>query len=300
MRLGGGERLPNRIAGDDHGFGVRKSSHRAPVSARDCNKNVIAPCPYSARGAGEGVSRLRRVDVARLGFARLMPRMYQDKITPEMTPVERLQGNVLARGERRLLNWLCERLPAFATPDKMTALGFFGAVLIGLGYVLSAWDRNWLWLSVAAYFINWFGDSLDGSLARFRKIERPDYGYFLDHSVDALAIIFIVGGLGFTPYIEFEIAAVPLLGYLLLAIHTFISAKVMGEFQLAHAGAGPTELRIMLIVLTIAMWALGPVQVGIGTFTIFDAFAFGIGLILIGLYIRSTWTVALRLRKKYQ
>lgn len=224
---------------------------------------------------------------------------YAGDIKPAMEPVERLQGNILARGERRLLNWLCARLPAFATPDKMTALGFLGAILIGGGYVMSAYDRDWLWLSVAAYFINWFGDSLDGSLARFRKIERPDYGYFLDHSVDCLAIIFIVGGIGMSPYIEFEIAAIPLLGYLLLAIHTFISAKVLGEFQLAHAGAGPTELRIMLIVLTIAMWALGPIPVGFQNFTIFDAFAFVIGLILIGLYVKSTWQTAMRLRAKY-
>lgn len=216
-----------------------------------------------------------------------------------MEPVERLQGNVLARSERRLLNWLCARLPSFATPDKMTALGFLGAVLIGAGYVLSGYDRNWLWLSVAAYFINWFGDSLDGSLARFRKIERPDYGYFLDHSVDSLAIILMVGGIGLSPYIEFEIAMIPLLGYLLLAIHTFLSAKVLGEFQLAHAGAGPTELRIMLIVLTITMWALGPVPVGFRNFTVFDAFAFGVGSILIGLFISSTYRTAMRLRAKY-
>ncbi len=224
---------------------------------------------------------------------------YQKIDLPVMQPVERLQGNVLARSERRLLNWLCARLPAFATPDRMTALGFIGAALIAFGYVLSNFDRNWLWLSVAAYFINWFGDSLDGSLARFRKIERPDYGYFIDHSVDALAIILIVGGLGLTPYMQSEIASVPLLGYLLLAIHTFISAKVMGEFQLAHAGAGPTELRIMLIVLTIAMWALGPVQLGYLNYTIFDAFAFGVGLILIALFISSTARAAVRLRAKY-
>lgn len=216
-----------------------------------------------------------------------------------MEPVERLQGNVLARSERRLLNWLCARLPAFATPDKMTALGFLGAVLIGAGYVLSGYDRNWLWLSVVAYFINWFGDSLDGSLARFRKIERPDYGYFLDHSIDSFSIILMVGGIGLSPYVEFEIATIPLLGYLLLAIHTFLSAKVLGEFQLAHAGAGPTELRIMLIVLTIAMWALGPIPVGFRNFTVFDAFAFGVGSILIGLFISSTYRTAMRLRAKY-
>lgn len=216
-----------------------------------------------------------------------------------MQPVERLQGNIFARSERRLLNWLCARLPAFVTPDKMTALGFFGALLIGVGYILSGLNRNWLWLSVAAYFINWFGDSLDGSLARFRKIERPDYGYFLDHSVDSLAIILIVGGIGLSPYIEFEIATIPLLGYLLLAIHTFLSAKVLGEFQLAHAGAGPTELRVMLILLTIAMWAIGPASVGIWDFTVFDAFAFAIGLLLFGLFISSTWRTAMRLRAKY-
>lgn len=216
-----------------------------------------------------------------------------------MEPVERLQGNILARGERRLLNWICARLPAFATPDKMTALGFFGAILIAAGYVLSAYNSNWLWLSVAAYFINWFGDSLDGSLARFRKIERPDYGYFLDHSVDCLAIIFIVGGIGLSPYVEYEVSTIPLLGYLLLAIHTFISAKVLGEFQLAHAGGGPTELRIMLVILTIGMWALGPVPFGYGNFTIFDAFAFVVGSILFGLFISSTWRTAMRLRAKY-
>lgn len=216
-----------------------------------------------------------------------------------MEPVERLQGNVLARGERRLLNWICARLPAFATPDKMTALGFFGAVLIAAGYILSAYDRNWLWLSIAALFINWFGDSLDGSLARFRKIERPDYGYFLDHSVDCLAIIFIVGGIGLSPYVQYEISTIPLLGYLLLAIHTFISAKVLGEFQLAHAGGGPTELRILLVILTIGMWAFGPVPLGYGSFSIFDAFAFVVGCILFGLFISSTYRTAMRLRAKY-
>src|SRR3546814_5263501 len=87
----------------------------------------------------------------------------------------RIQQNVLARAERRVLNWLCARLPAWVTPDQLTILGFLGAVLVAAGYMLSWIDDEWLGLSLAGYLVNWFGDSLDGSLARWRGIERPAY-----------------------------------------------------------------------------------------------------------------------------
>lgn len=104
------------------------------------------------------------------------------------TPPVRIQQNILARGERRLLNWICPRLPGWVTPDQLTTLGFLGAVMVAMGYMLSWLGPAWLSLSVAGYVVHWFGDSLDGSLARWRRIERPSYGYFVDHSVDGLAI----------------------------------------------------------------------------------------------------------------
>ena len=118
---------------------------------------------------------------------------------PEVAPIDRIQENLLARAERRVLNRLCAALPAWVTPDMLTFTGMFGAVLVLAGYLASNLSPEWLWLSVGGYCVHWFGDSLDGSLARFRKIERPRYGYFLDHSCDGLATTMILAGIGFNP-----------------------------------------------------------------------------------------------------
>ena len=177
---------------------------------------------------------------------------------PNPAPPKRIQRNVLARGEQRLLQWLCPRLPAWLTPDRLTALAMVAAVAICAGYALSNRDPAWLALSVAGYFVHWFGDSLDGTIARYRRVERPRYGYFIDHSCDGLATLLILGGIGASPYLRLDVALFVVVGYLLMSVHTFLLAKVSGEFQLSHLGAGPTELRIILIALTVAMGAAGP------------------------------------------
>lgn len=202
--------------------------------------------------------------------------------------VTRIQQNLLAGSERRLLNWLCARLPQWATPDGMTALGFAGALLIAAGYVLSNWSELWLWLAIAGFVINWFGDSLDGSLARHRGIERPDYGYFVDHSIDSLANGIFITAIGLSPYMRLDIALFALVGYLLLSIHTFISAKVMGEFRLSYMAGGPTELRIMLIIMTLVMLWAGPDTRAMTGFSWFDGFAAGVAAVLVILFISQT------------
>ncbi len=170
----------------------------------------------------------------------------------------------------------------------MTALGFSGALLIAAGYVLSNWAASWLLLSIAGYIINWFGDSLDGSLARYRGIERPDYGYFVDHSIDSLANGIFITAIGLSPYMRLDIALFALVGYLLLSIHTFISAKVMGEFRLSYMAGGPTELRIMLIIMTLVMLWAGPDTQALWGFSWFDGFAATIATILVLLFISQT------------
>lgn len=211
-------------------------------------------------------------------------------------PPERIQGNVLARGERRLLNWLCARAPAWVTPDRMTALGMVGAAMVLGGYAGSLTSREWLWLSVAGYAVNWLGDSLDGSLARARKIERPNYGYFIDHSCDALATLMIVGGLGLTPHIGMIAALMAVIAYLLLSIHTFLAAKVMGEFRLSYAGAGPTELRLLLIGLTLAMYWQGAKPGHFAPWSGFDLFVGGAAVVLTVLFIVQTAITARKLQ----
>jgi phosphatidylglycerophosphate synthase len=207
----------------------------------------------------------------------------------------RIQENILAQRERRLLNWLCARMPAWVTPDLLTALGVFGAILTFAGYAASNLSDHWLWLAIAGYVVQWFGDSMDGSLARFRKIERPSYGYFIDHSCDGLTTALIVWGIGTTPYVTMDVVGVALVGYLLLSIHAYLSARVIGEFKLSYLAAGPTELRFMLIGLTVAMIVLGPGPGLFGQVSGFDLFVGGVGAILMALFIIQTLVTGRRL-----
>jgi len=217
-------------------------------------------------------------------------------LTPNK-PLARIQENPLAVHERRLLNWICPRLPGWVTPDKLTVLALIGAVTIFAGYVGSLESRNWLWLSVAGYFVHWFGDSLDGSLARFRKIERPRYGYFVDHSADVLGALFIVGGIGLTPFVRLDVALIALAGYYMLAAHAFLSARVVGELNLTYVSAGPTELRLMLIGLTVAMYVFGRSDPRVWGLGAFDLFAAAVGAALIALFLVQTLAMAKRLAR---
>jgi archaetidylinositol phosphate synthase len=217
-----------------------------------------------------------------------------------VTPVERIQQNLLARSERRLLNWLCARLPKWVKPDLLTTIGFLGAVTSSAGYVLSNWSPLWLWLAISGYFINWFGDSLDGSLARFRGIERPTFGYFIDHSTDSIANLILVAGIGFSPYVRLDVALFGIAAYLLLSIHTFLAARVVGEFRLSYVAAGPTELRLLLIAMTLCMLWLGPQAIGATPFTVFDAFIGALAAIMIVLYVVQTAVTARKLAARYK
>lgn len=215
--------------------------------------------------------------------------------TTERPPVARIQQNLLARSERRLLTWLCARMPAWVRPDLLTAIGMAGAVIVFAGYVASNDHPAWLWLAVGGYAVQWFGDSMDGSLARFRSIERPRFGYFIDHSCDGLATLLIMAGIGLSPYVRLDVALVALSGYLLLAIHAFLAARVLNELKLSYVAFGPTELRLVLIAITLAMWTLGPGPGLIGDLSGFDLLVGSAGVVLILLFVIQTLATARRL-----
>ena len=169
----------------------------------------------------------------------------------------RVQQTVFTSRERRLLSWMCARLPASVMPDHLTLVGVAGAVMVFAGYLLSGDSRWWLWLAVLGFVVHWFGDSLDGSLARFRRIERPLYGYFLDHTVDAICNLLLMAGLGCTPWVRMDVALFALIGYYLLCMYVFINNQVSGVFQLSFIWLGPTELRFALILISIWMFFCG-------------------------------------------
>ena len=210
-------------------------------------------------------------------------------------PLTRIQRNLLARSERRLLNAMCARMPAWVTPDILTAFGVGGALVVFAGYALSGLNPAFLWLAIAGYVIQWFGDSMDGSLARFRKIERPSFGYFLDHSCDGLTSLLILAGIGLSPFVRLDVALLALAGYLLLSVHAYLSARVLGELKLSYLNAGPTELRIALIAMTVAMMALGAAPGRFAPLSGFDLIVGGVAAALIALFVFQTLVTARRL-----
>lgn len=207
---------------------------------------------------------------------------------PPPKPVRRIQTNVLATSERRLLNWLCGRMPDWVTPDRLTALAFASAIVMAFAYAMSTFDLDWLWLAIAGYVVHWFGDSLDGSLARYRKIERPAYGYFIDHSCDGLATLVILAGIGLSPFLRLDVALFAVAAYLLLAVHSFLLAKVAGEMPLSQGAFGPTEIRLVLMGVTLAMYCVGTATGDIGAFSAFDIVFGTASAIMVGIFIGQT------------
>jgi phosphatidylglycerophosphate synthase len=154
---------------------------------------------------------------------------------------------LLAAPERRLLRAIAARLPPGIRSNHLTVLGVVGAVLAGAAYALSATSPAWLWAASACLVVNWLGDSLDGTLARVRRAERPRYGYYLDHTVDAFSTTVIGLGLGLSPYVSFGLALGLVLAYLVLSINIYLETAVFGAFRLGYGRLGPTEARLVLI-----------------------------------------------------
>lgn len=215
-----------------------------------------------------------------------------------MQPTTRVQANIVARQERRFLNWACEAMPSAIGPDHLTAFGILGAVMVLAGYAAANVDPRFLWLSPVGFVIHWLGDSLDGSLARHRESTRPRYGYFLDHSVDALCILLMIGGMGLSPFVRLDVALFVVVGYFALSIHVFLKHHVTNTFQLSFMALGPTELRIAFVIITFWMILGG---IGGGSFPAvrmsnYDICLTVIGSVFCGLFVINTAVTILTLR----
>jgi phosphatidylglycerophosphate synthase len=191
-------------------------------------------------------------------------------------------------------------MPSWVTPDHLTAVGVLGAVIAGAGYFASNWRPAFLFLASLGVLVNWFGDSLDGSLARHRKAERPGYGYFLDHSTDAISSLIFAAGLGLSPYVSMDAALFLLVSYYLLSMYVFLSNQVSGEFQLSFLYGGPTELRLLAIGFNLFIFVEGPLKLSfIGATVSLYTILVGLeGTIFIAIFIYTVLRTAKKLRRQ--
>ena len=216
--------------------------------------------------------------------------------TEEKRQAKRIQTSILNPYEKKVLVYLAERMPAWVTSDMLTCVGFFGALIVAAGYALSNLDIHWLWLACFGFFVNWFGDSLDGSLARVRNTQRKTYGFFIDHNIDVINECIMFTGVGLSPLVNMTFMAGVLVAYLALSVYVYIDCYLKGEHRLTYGGLGPTEFRILAVVVNILFMYIPALSLwkkhivlfhNEFDFGILDGIAVVVSFILFGFYLVS-------------
>lgn len=175
------------------------------------------------------------------------------RVRSEFRNATRMQDSITAPLERKLLVWLSERVPDSISPDHLTAFGFAAQFLAGVSYALARWNKYFLLLSTFFIAANWFGDSLDGTLARFRKRLRPRYGFYVDHMADTFGSCFLMSGLALSGFLHWPIAAGMLVAFLILSVESYLTTYTIGKFRMSYGLFGPTEIRILLMIGNVAL-----------------------------------------------
>src|SRR5258706_3504188 len=212
--------------------------------------------------------------------------------TNSFKDAKREQTSVLAPLERAALRGLARRMPAFINSDHLSLLGLVSMFLAGLGYALSRQNPMMLHLVNLFIFLNWFGDSLDGTLARYRDRQRPRYGFYVDHIIDTFGTMFLIFGLALSGYMTERVAAAVLVVFLMLAINSYLAAYALGIFKISQGLFGPTEIRLLLIIGNLALLHSAHTRILGQRFLLFDVggviSAVAMGAILIFSSIKNT------------
>ena len=182
----------------------------------------------------------------------------------------RIQQSFLAALEKKTLYWLAPRTPLWINSDHLTVLGLLAMAGAGAGYWWARTNPLGLALVVLCLAVNWLGDSLDGTLARFRNCPRPRYGFYVDHIVDAFGALFLLGGMALSGTMSLLVAGGLLVAYLMLSIEVYLASYTLGDFKISYFKMGPTELRILLSVGNIAVYFKSAVHLFGRAYRLFD------------------------------
>ena len=212
--------------------------------------------------------------------------------TDREIPLTRSNRGWLSVPEQRLIAWIAPQLPRWMSPDLLTALGFTASIIAFAAYAWAASNPAWLWVVNTALLVNWFGDSLDGAIARRHGIERPRYGFFLDQSTDVLSQFLFAIGLGLSGFVSTEVASIGLATYLMMTAQSLLRAEVARTFHLASAGFGLTEVRCLFLALNVAFYLKAPVPLDIAGARLGYGDVLGIAWIAVNLGLYAAGMIA--------
>lgn len=229
-------------------FGIRTNDEKDNGGKKDNDFNI-----FDVKSMDEFIERIT------LGFNKTIEREIKEQIRRLKVEYRRDDQNAIntgitANAEEKIKEWVCPRIPAWVTSDMLTGLGVIAAVMVAIGFILGFWDRNYLFLVLIGLVLHWFGDSFDGSLARYRKKTRPNFGYYIDHIVDSISVLIFSLGLGLSGFVKIEIALLFAIMYLILIVHVELVTYVQNEFKYSFGLIGPTEMRIIGGIFTLVMF----------------------------------------------
>ena len=184
----------------------------------------------------------------------------------------RHHNSVLAVAEKRALIWIASRLPRWINSDHLSMLGLSAMAGAGISFWIAGTDPvAGAGLVVLCLVLNWFGDSLDGTLARVRDQQRPRYGYYVDHVIDLAGTAMLFAGLAASGYMSVTIATLVVAAFFLVSAETYLATHARGVFKMAFGGVGPTELRLLLAAGALALITTPIVEpFGLGPFRLWD------------------------------
>jgi phosphatidylglycerophosphate synthase len=197
---------------------------------------------------------------------------------------DREHTSVLAAAEKRTLIRIAQNLPAWVNSDHLTGLGFVSLALAGASYWYASVNKYALLAVIVFLMLNWFGDSLDGTLARVRNKQRPRYGFYVDHILDAIGMFLLIGGMSLSTYISPAVAFGFLTAYLLLSIEIYLATYAVGKFHLSYWNFGPTELRILLAIGNIVVLSRPHARIFDTEYLLFDV-GFAVGTVALALIL---------------
>jgi len=229
---------------------------------------------FDAKSIDEFIERLRE-KFGRTFEEEIRKQLDKLKIQYKRDEQNAINTGLTAHAEEKAKEWICPRIPQWVNSDMLTVLGFLSSFIIAVGFILGFVNRWYLLLVIIGLILNWFGDSFDGSLARYRHKTRPNYGYYIDHITDGLTITVLGLGLGLSGFVRVEIALAFIIMYLMLMMHVELVTYVENEFKYSFGLFGPTEFRIIGILLAVVMFFIPVKYFDIWGYTLtqYDLFA---------------------------
>ena len=156
----------------------------------------------------------------------------------------------LARAEKRFIDYCVPRFPPWIEGYHLTLTTvLWSAGLIFSGY-LAKQDIGWLWFASGMLFMQWFTDSFDGALGRYRDTGIPKWGFYMDHFLDFIFMCSILIGYAVLfegLYRNIFLVLIPIFGAFM--VNSYLSFAATTEFKITFLGMGPTELRLLIIIL---------------------------------------------------